>query len=389
MLLTSVDIVDTQEIDELVEDWTPEPLLQPLNEEEQQELASVPVILGPGAGPRPMLSTGQTVLNLTSFNFAGLANLQETKDRCIEILRAYGLGSCGPPGFYGSIDVAIQLERDIANFLNVESSIIYSQAFAMSSSIIPAFCKMGDVIVADAGVNFGIRKGLQNSRSTVRFYRHNDMQALEELLLQLERERRKKKLPLTRRFIVTEGLFENDGVIADLPKLIELKKKFKYRLYLDENFSFGVLGAHGRGLTEHYGIEAKEVDILCGSLGHSISACGGFCAGTRVMVEHQVGLSIIFAASSWSNLFVFASGSTRPVSFSARPCPHYSAWPVRKASSGLRPRLPLWRSLTSTCGQLRTSCCRRAGSSSPLTVAHPSFISTSHRPPPPPRSKAS
>ncbi|KAH7106841.1 serine palmitoyltransferase [Auriculariales sp. MPI-PUGE-AT-0066] len=288
-----------KEIDDLVDEWTPEPLLPAPSEEERQDLANVPVILGPGGGPRPMLADGRTVLNLTSFNFAGLANNAEIKDNCIKVLREYGLGSCGPPGFYGTIDVHSQLESDIATFLGVESSIIYSQAFAMSSTIIPAFCKKGDVIVADAGVNFGIRKGLQNARSTVRYYRHNDMQALEELLQSMDRDRKKKGAKLTRRFIVTEGVFENDGAVSDLPKLIELKKKYKHRLILDEALSFGVLGAHGRGLTELYGVEAKEVDILCGSLAHSVSACGGFCAGSTVMVEHQRinSAAVVFSAA--------------------------------------------------------------------------------------------
>lgn len=117
-------------------------------------------------------------------------------------------------------DVHVQLERDISAFLGTESTILYSQAFATGSSVIPAFCKKGDVIVADAAVGWGIRKGIQNSRSTVRFYRHNDMEHLDEVLHTMDRERRKKRGPLTRRFIITEGIFDNDGTMSDLPKLV-------------------------------------------------------------------------------------------------------------------------------------------------------------------------
>ena len=91
-----------QEIDELVEEWTPEPLAQPLNEVEQHDLAAVPVVIG-ATGPRPKIDgTGKTVLNLASYNFAGLAGNERVKERAIETLRKYGLGSCGPPGFYGT-----------------------------------------------------------------------------------------------------------------------------------------------------------------------------------------------------------------------------------------------------------------------------------------------
>lgn len=114
------------------------------------------------------------------------------------------------------------LEQDIASFLGTEAAIIYSQGFSTISSVIPAFCKRGDIIVADRGVNFAIHKGIQVSRSTVRWYDHNDVNSLEEVLQGVEKERIKKRLPLTRRFIVTEGIFENDGEMIDLPKVVRL-----------------------------------------------------------------------------------------------------------------------------------------------------------------------
>jgi serine palmitoyltransferase len=112
------------------------------------------------------------------------------------------------------------LEKYIASFLGTESVIIYSQAFSTISSVIPAFCKRGDIIVADRGVNFAVHKSIQVSRSTVRWYDHNDLRSLEDVLESVERERAKKRLPLTRRFIVTEGIFENDGAMVDLPKIV-------------------------------------------------------------------------------------------------------------------------------------------------------------------------
>ena len=114
----------------------------------------------------------------------------------------------------------MELERNIAGFLGTESAILYSQNFSTIPSVIPAFCKRGDVIVADRGVNFAIQKGLHISRSTIRWFDHNDLKSLEEVLQSVEKERKKRKQPLTRRFIVTEGIFENDGSLLDLPKVV-------------------------------------------------------------------------------------------------------------------------------------------------------------------------
>ncbi|KAI0772737.1 serine palmitoyltransferase [Trametes elegans] len=299
---------DEKEIDDLVDEWSPEPLAQPLSPEEEADLAAVPVIVGP-TGPKPRLANGKTVINLASYNFTGLAGNEDIKTSAVETLKKYGLGSCGPPGFYGTQDVHIQLEQDIADFLGTEAAILYSQAFSTIASVIPAFCKRGDVIVADRGVNFAIQKGLQISRCTIRWYDHNDMKSLEHVLESVEKERRKRKGPLTRRFIVTEGIFDHDGVISDLPKLVELKKKFKYRLILDESISFGSIGRTGRGLTELYNVPASEVDMLVGSVANGLSSCGGFCAGSHVVVNHQRinGTSFVFSAAMPALLTVAAS----------------------------------------------------------------------------------
>ncbi|KAH0831343.1 serine palmitoyltransferase [Lanmaoa asiatica] len=289
-----------KEINELVDEWTPDSLVQPLSEWEQRDLSSVPIVAGP-IGPKPkLLSNGKSVINLASFNFSGLAGNEQLKEKAIETLRKYGLGSCGPPGFYGTIvDVHLDLERNIAEFLGTESSILYSQGFSTISSVIPAFCKRGDIIVADRSVNFAIQKGIQISRSTIRWYDHNDLKSLEDVLISVEKERKKRKGSLTRRFIITEGIFERDGEMVDLPKLIELKLKYKYRLILDESISFGAVGRTGRGLTELYNVPAAQIDMLVGSVANGLCSSGGFCAGSSIVTEHQRinGTSFVFSAS--------------------------------------------------------------------------------------------
>ncbi|KAK3173618.1 hypothetical protein OEA41_006950 [Lepraria neglecta] len=272
------------EIDELVDDWTPEPLVAPQTPFEEAENEKRPVIVGP-TGPKSKLSNGRTVTNLASYNFYNLIANETLKEKAIQVLRTYGVGPCSPPGFYGTQDVHIKTEADIAAHLGASACIVYAQAFSTISSVIPAFSKRGDIIVADRAVNYAIRKGIQISRSTVRWYEHNDSEDMERVLEKVVREQRKK--PLTRRFVVTEGLFENVGDMLDLPKTIELKLKYKFRLILDETWSFGVLGRTGRGITEHQNVDAAEVDMIIGSLAGPLCAGGGFCAGSDEIVEHQ------------------------------------------------------------------------------------------------------
>lgn len=114
----------------------------------------------------------------------------------------------------------MRFEAELAAFLGTEATIIYSQGFATVSSVIPAFAKRGDIIVADRGVNFAIHKGLQISRSQIKWYAHGDMKDLERVLQVAERENKRKGGKLTRKFIVAEGVFENDGMMLDLPKVV-------------------------------------------------------------------------------------------------------------------------------------------------------------------------
>lgn len=112
----------------------------------------------------------------------------------------------------------MKTEADVAAHLGTPACIIYAQSFSTISSVIPSFSKRGDIIVADRAVNFAVRKGIQISRSTVRWYEHGDMEDLENVLRRVTKENQNK--PLTRRFIITEAMFENIGDVADLPKLV-------------------------------------------------------------------------------------------------------------------------------------------------------------------------
>ncbi|KAG6040768.1 hypothetical protein E4U41_007143 [Claviceps citrina] len=273
------------EIDELVDEWVPEPLVAEQTPLEEAESERLPVIIGP-TGPKVKLSSGRIVTNLASYNFYNFNANEQIKERAIQTLRTYGVGPCGPPQFYGTQDVHVKAEADIADFLGSEACIVYAQAFSTISSVIPAFCKRGDVIIADEAANYSIRKGLQASRSNIKWFKHGDMDDLERVMKSVAVEQTKGK-KLTRRFVVTEGLFETCGDMTDLPRLVELKIKYKFRIILDETCSFGVLGRTGRGLTEAQNVDPQQVDMIVGSLAGPLCAGGGFCAGAKDVVEHQ------------------------------------------------------------------------------------------------------
>ncbi|PKI85593.1 serine C-palmitoyltransferase [Malassezia vespertilionis] len=293
------------EIDYLVQDFEPEPLCQPLTETEKHDLESVPMIVG-HTGPHVKVTATwlsgtqpKDVINMASFNFAGLVSDPDMSKQAQKILRDYGVGSCSPPGFYGTSDMHMRLEKELARFVGKEDAIIYSQGFSTVSGVIPAFSKRGDIIVADAGVNFAIQQGLQLSRSTVYWYNHNDMDSLESLLKRVQEQQDKSDGPLRRRFIVTEGFFESDGTCCNLRKIVELKKRYRFRLFLDESYSLGALGPTGRGITEAQQVSADDVEFIIGNMAIAFGSSGGFCASSSFAVKHQRinGLSFVFSAA--------------------------------------------------------------------------------------------
>ncbi|KAM6478963.1 Gaa1-like protein [Trichoderma sp. SZMC 28011] len=273
------------EIEELIDEWTPEPLVADQTLIEEIENEKLPVIVGP-TGPKVKLSNGRTAINLASYNFYNFNANDQIKEKAIQTLRTYGVGPCGPPQFYGTQDVHEKAEADISSFLGTEACIVYAQTFSTVSSVIPSFCKRGDVIIADAAANYSIRKGLQISRSNIRWFKHGDMGDLEKVMKSVVNEQAKSG-KLTRRFVVTEGLFETTGDVTDLPRLVELKEKYKFRIILDETWSFGVLGRTGRGLTEAQNVDPQQVDMIIGSLSGPLCAGGGFCAGSKDVIVHQ------------------------------------------------------------------------------------------------------
>ncbi|XP_020525615.1 long chain base biosynthesis protein 1 isoform X2 [Amborella trichopoda] len=236
-----------KEIDELCAEWVPEPLHPPITADMLYE----PPVLESAAGPHTIVG-GKEVVNFASANYLGLVGHEKIIGSCMAALEKYGVGSCGPRGFYGTIDVHLDCEEKIAKFLGTPDSVLYSYGLSTIFSVIPAFAKKGDLILVDEGVHWGIQNGLSLSRSTVVPFKHNDMESLKGHLERVTREN--KRLKKIRRYIVVEAIYQNSGQMAPLDEIIRLKEKYLFRVILDESNSVGVLGRSGRGLSEHYNI---------------------------------------------------------------------------------------------------------------------------------------
>ena len=239
-------------------------------------------------------------LDLRTTDFLKMGAAKQPRDAAEAALNKYGCGTCGPRGFYGTLDVHLDLEQKLADFLQVEAAIIYSFGIATPSSVIPAFVRKGDLLLYDEGIHFTTQVGVKLARGTAHSFDHNDMSALEAMLT--KHANAEKKLPAnkrSRRFILVEGLYANGGGLCPLPELIRLRDAFGCYLIVDESLSFGTMGKTGRGIAEHYNMPPKCIDVLIGTMENSLASVGGFCAGPAWVVSHQrlSGSGYCFSAS--------------------------------------------------------------------------------------------
>lgn len=290
--------LSNDEAERKILNWQPEPLVNPIKNKNNRALN--PKLVTSMVGKRITVD-GKDCLNLGTHNYLGLLESPEIQANAISAIEKYGVGSCGPRGFYGTVDVHLDLEERLAKFMEMEEAIVYSYGFTTIASAIPAYCKRRDLVFVDERVNFAIQKGLDASRSNIKYFKHNDAAHLEQILSQQAQvdKQNPKKAAKTRRFLIVEGIYMNTGDICPLPEMVKLSREYKLRIFVDESISFGVLGKHGRGVTEHFGVPRHEIDMIMGSLDWGVASIGGFCVGSSFVIEHQrlSGLGYCFSAS--------------------------------------------------------------------------------------------
>mmetsp|Transcript_11268 Transcript_11268/g.12916 ORF Transcript_11268/g.12916 Transcript_11268/m.12916 type:complete len:494 (+) Transcript_11268:257-1738(+) len=287
------------EIQERIKNFQPEALCPPISETSKLVLKNSFVVEGSVGKQVKLVGEQGNFLNFATMDFLNFGQRKEQLEAAHEALNKYGCGSCGPRGFYGTIDVHVNLEDELSKFFNVEQAIVYSDASSTIKSVIPAFSNKNDRLVVDEGCNASVLTGVKLSRAKVTYFKHNDIKDLERVLMKIQEEEAATSMK-QRRFIVVEGIYSNYGDIAPLPELMELKVKYKWRICVDESLSIGAIGRTGKGLTEHFGVPVESIDLHVGSLSTTFASIGGFCAGSTTVVEHQRlnGAGYCYSASS-------------------------------------------------------------------------------------------
>ncbi|KEI41998.1 uncharacterized protein L969DRAFT_14202 [Mixia osmundae IAM 14324] len=233
--------------------------------------------------------TGTTTqaLNISSYNYLGFAQSRGAcADAAEACIKTYGIASGGPRLEAGTSDLHLDAERLVARFLGTESAMIVSMGFATNSTTLPAICSKGCLIISDELNHSSIRFGSRLSGAMVRQYKHNDMDDLEELLREcISQGQPKTHRPWRKILLIVEGLYSMEGTLVNLPAIVNLKRKYKFFLYVDEAHSIGALGPRGRGVCDYFDVDPGEIDILMGTFTKSFGAAGGYISGSKELVD--------------------------------------------------------------------------------------------------------
>ena len=233
---------------------------------------------------------GRKVLMFGSNSYLGLTNHPEVKAAAIAAVEKYGTGCAGSRFLNGTLDTHIALEKALAEFAGKEDAIIFSTGFQVNLGTISCLLGREDYIIWDALNHASIIEGIRLSPAKSLRYKHNDMDALERRLQQCDPERIK--------LIVVDGVFSMEGDLCKLPEIVKLAEKYGASVMVDEAHGFGVLGDHGRGVCNHFGL-TDHVDLIMGTFSKSFASIGGFIAGSKTtinFIRHQA-RSYIFSAS--------------------------------------------------------------------------------------------
>ncbi|TNM95176.1 hypothetical protein fugu_017935 [Takifugu bimaculatus] len=228
------------------------------------------------------------VINMGSYNYLGFAeNTGACADAAVECTKKYGAGVSSTRSEIGNLDIHEELEQLVARFLGVESSMAFGMGFATNSMNIPALTGKGCLILSDELNHASLVLGARLSGSTIRVFKHNNMQSLEKLLRDaIVNGQPRTHRPWKKILILVEGIYSMEGSIVRLPEVIALKKRYKAYLYLDEAHSIGALGPNGRGVVDYFGLDPKDVDIMMGTFTKSFGAAGGYIGGKKELIDY-------------------------------------------------------------------------------------------------------
>lgn len=233
---------------------------------------------------------GHKVLMFGSNAYTGLTGDERVIEAAHQALDKYGSGCAGSRFLNGTLDIHVQLEKELAEFEHKDDALCFATGFSVNAGVIAMVVGRGDYIICDDRDHASIVDGRRLSFATQLHYKHNDMEDLERVLQKLPKEAIK--------LIVVDGVFSMEGDLAKLPEIVELKHKYNCSLMVDEAHGLGVFGKQGRGVCDHFGL-TDEVDLIMGTFSKSLASIGGFIAGdadTINFLRHSC-RTYIFSAS--------------------------------------------------------------------------------------------
>jgi len=237
---------------------------------------------------------GKKVVMAGSNNYLGLTAHPKVKEAALEAVRKYGTGCSGSRYLTGTLDLHIELERRLALFFGTESVLLFSTGYQSAQGIIPTLVQgRNEYVVSDRDNHACIVAGqimAKGLTANLERYKHNDMADLERVLA---------KLPIDApKLIISDGVFSTGGEIVELPRLVELAKKYNARTLIDDAHSVGVIGKGGRGTASEFNLE-KEVDLTMGTFSKTFASLGGYVAGPERVINYLKHHSpaLIFSAS--------------------------------------------------------------------------------------------
>jgi len=264
---------------------------------------------------------GETFTNFSSYNYLGLGGHTAVNAAAKAAIDRYGTTASASRLVSGERPIHGELERALAEVHGVEDCVVFVSGHATNVSTIGHLFGPKDLIVHDALIHNSALVGSQLSGARRIPFAHNDWEALDQLLTQC-------RLQYERVLILVEGLYSMDGDIPDLPRFVDVKRRHRAFLMVDEAHSFGILGSRGLGIQEHFGLQGGDVDIWMGTLSKTLASCGGYIAGERALVEHlkcaapgfvySVGMPPPAAAAALAALRVLQAEPQRPKTLRVR-----------------------------------------------------------------------
>ncbi|MBQ7509902.1 MAG: aminotransferase class I/II-fold pyridoxal phosphate-dependent enzyme [Prevotella sp.] len=234
---------------------------------------------------------GHKVLMFGSNAYTGLTGDQRIIDKAKAALDKYGSGCAGSRFLNGTLDIHVQLEKEIATFIGKDDCLCLSTGFSVNQGVIPALLSKDDYVICDDRDHASIVDGRRLTFAKQLHYKHNDMEDLERVLQKLPEEAVK--------LIVVDGVFSMEGDLAKLPEIIQLKHKYNCSVMVDEAHGIGVFGRQGRGVCDHFGL-TDEVDLIMGTFSKSLASIGGFIAADADTINwlRHTCRTYIFSASN-------------------------------------------------------------------------------------------